>query len=128
MAVKTSKMIFREYFLTLTDNKLIFASFKSASAMTGPPSFLLQPKLFWLKVLSSKYLLYDFNATNFKKIKKKLDIFLLLVPLEILSLYHDIDISIGLEEILSGSWIKFPRKSFQGKGFDTLFRTFLPNS
>ena len=61
---------------------------KPVSVTTGPPS---------LAVYSSKYLLYDFNATNFQK-KIFLDILLLLVPLEILSHYPDIDISHWLGE------------------------------
>ena len=66
MAVKNLKKIFREFFLTITDPKLIFVimSCKSVSVVTGPPSFLLKPKLIWLAVLPSNYWLYDFNATR----------------------------------------------------------------
>ena len=66
---------------------------KSASVMTQPPYFLLQPKLICVVVLSSYYLLYDFNDTKLLKLKKKLDFFVLLIPLEILSQYPDIKIS-----------------------------------
>ena len=73
----------------------MFVNCQSVLVMTGPPSFLLQTKLIWLMVLSSKYLLYDFNVTTFQKFKKKAfsDIFLLLVPPEIFSDYPDIVIS-----------------------------------
>ena len=99
MAVKNLKMIFWEIFLTLTDNKLIFVNCKSVSVIKGTPSLLLQSKIFWLAVLSSNYLLYDFNATRFLNFEKNfLDIFLLLVPLEMLSHYLDIAISHWLEE------------------------------
>ena len=62
--------------------------------MQGPPSFQLRPKLILLKVLSSNYLLYELNATRFQKFLKIFsDIFVILVPLEILSHYPDVDIS-----------------------------------
>ena len=66
MAAKTSNMIFREIFLTITDHKLIFVNYKSVSVMTEAVSFLLQPKLICLAVLSSNYFLYGFNATRFQ--------------------------------------------------------------
>ena len=65
-AVKTLKVIFREFYLTLTDPKLLFVNCKSVSVMKGPPSFLLQPKLIWLVALFSNYSLSDFNATRFQ--------------------------------------------------------------
>ena len=65
---------------------------KSVSVMTGR-FFLLQPKLICLVVLSSNYLLYDFNATRFRNWKKILNILVLLVSLEILLHYPDIDVS-----------------------------------
>ena len=84
MAVKTLKMKFR-FFLTLTNHKLVFVTCKSVSVMTAPLSLLLQPKLIWLVVLFSIFCLYDFNAARFQKNSKCLDIFVLLVPFEILS-------------------------------------------
>ena len=44
-AVKTLKVIFREFFLTLTDPKLLFLNCKSVSVMKRSPPFLLQSKL-----------------------------------------------------------------------------------
>ena len=73
-------MIFRENFLTLNHHKLIFVNGKSVSVMTGFSSFLHQPKLIWLAVLSI------------------LDISILLVPLEILSHYSDIDVTHWLKD------------------------------
>ena len=67
--------------------------------MTGRPSFLLQPKILWIAVLSSNYWLYDFNVTRFqKKISELLDIFVLLVLFEILTRYPFIDSSYWLRE------------------------------
>ena len=99
MAVKTLKMIIREFFLTLTDHELNFLNCKSFSVMTGSPFFQLQPKLTWLAVLSSNALLYDLDSTRFQNFSKKfLDIFVQLVPLEILSHYPDFGISHRLRE------------------------------
>ena len=67
MAVKNLKMVFREPLLTLTYHILICVKCKSVSVMTGLLFFLLQPKLFWLVVLSANYLLYDINATRIQK-------------------------------------------------------------
>ena len=39
MAVKTLKLVFREFFLTLTKHKPIFVNSMSVSVMTGPHSF-----------------------------------------------------------------------------------------
>ena len=71
-------------------------NYKSPSVMTGILSFLLKPKSFWLAVLSANYLVYEFNATKFQI--KNLHIFLLLISLEILLHYPDIDISHWLRE------------------------------
>ena len=62
--------------------------------MTVASSFSLEPNLiWWLKVFSSNYLLYDFNTTKFKNFSKNfMDVFVLLDPLEILSHYPDTDI------------------------------------
>ena len=74
---------------------------KSVSVMAGPLCFLMQT-IFLSVVLSSNYLLYDFNATRFKKLKKNfLDIFLLLVPLESLIHYPDTNIFFWLGEDFS---------------------------
>ena len=53
--------------ILLTDHKLIFVNCRSTPAPTGSLSFLLQPKLIFLAVLSSNYLFYDFDATIFQK-------------------------------------------------------------
>ena len=80
--------------------------------MKGPPSFLLQPKLFWLVVLSSNYFLYDFNATRFQNLKKNFGFFSFYWSL--LKSYHIILIlicPIGLEKTFNESWLKFLEKS-----------------
>ena len=71
MAVKTLKTIFREISLTLTDHKLIFVNCKSLAVMTGPNFFSTAKKFFWLVVLSSDYLLYEFKVTKFQIFLKK---------------------------------------------------------
>ena len=45
MAVRTLKKYFENFFLKLTDPKLIFVSCKSVSVVTGPPTLLLKQKL-----------------------------------------------------------------------------------
>ena len=77
-------------------------TFKSASVMTGPPSLLLQSKLFWLAFLSSYYLLYDFKAKRFQNFLKFFWKFSYYWPL--LKSYHIILIlisPIGLEKMFS---------------------------
>ena len=88
MAVQTLKINFGNFVLILTNPKFISVNCKSVSVITGPLSFLPQPKIIWLAVLSFNYWSFDFNATRFrKKFFKVLDIFVLLVPFEILSHY-----------------------------------------
>ena len=111
MALKSLKMIFRESSLTSTDTKLVFVICKSASLTTGHPSLLLQPKLIWMLVLSSNYFLYEFNATRFQNFKRNfLDVFVLLVPLEIISYYPDIDFSHWLREEVQWNMVKVFRE------------------
>ena len=93
MAVKNLKY----FFLTLTVHTF-FVYCKSVSVMTGVSSFALQPKLIWLSVFSFNYLLYDFNATRFQNFSKNFLITFVLVPLEILSQYPDVDIFHSLRE------------------------------
>ena len=64
LAVKSLKIIFRNFFLTLTNHKLIFVNCKSVSVMTGPSSFLVQTNFIWLAVLSTNYWINDFNDTR----------------------------------------------------------------
>ena len=83
MAVKTLKINCRKFFSTLTNRKFIFVNCKSVSVITGPLSFLLQPKLTWLGDLSSNYRSFVFNATRFQNNSPQfLDVFVLLVPFE----------------------------------------------
>ena len=92
MAVKTKKIF--GIFFTLTNHKLIFVNCRSVTLKSGPCSFLLQPILTWLAVLSANFWSFDFNATIFqKKFSKFLDVFVLLVPFETLSHYLNIDSS-----------------------------------
>ena len=89
MAVKTLNVIFR-IFLNINDLKLIFVNCKAVSVMTGPLSFLLQPKHFGLVVLSTKYWFNDLDATGFHKFFFNNWIcffFVILVPFEISSHY-----------------------------------------
>ena len=98
MAVKTLKMVFRKK-NNINKSKTYFLELLVSLSNDRAPSFLIQPKLIWLAVLSSNDWLYDFNATRFQKILKFfLVIFVLLVPLEILSRYSDIDSSHWLRE------------------------------
>ena len=76
----------------------------------------------WLKDLSSIYLLYDNSATRFQKILNKiLKSFVLLVPIELLSHYPDIDISHRLREDVQWIKINFSKKSNGLNSFDTFF-------
>ena len=68
-------------------------NYKLVSVMARPPSFLLHWKIFCEVVLSDKYLFYDFDATSPDNFKKTSDFFVILVPFEILSHFHNIDSS-----------------------------------
>ena len=87
--------------------------------------FLCKASKFKL-ILSFNYWLYDFNDTRFqKKIKKNLDIFVLLVTFENLSHYPNIDSSHYLKEDIQ--WItdiNFMKNIFGLNGFDTFFLHF----
>ena len=110
-AVKTLKVIFREFFKTLTDPKLLFVNCKSVSVMRGPPFFLIQPKLICLVTLFSNYSLYDFNTTRFQSLKK---VSIFSYDWSLLKLYYIILILIspsGLEKLFNESWLKFSEKS-----------------
>ena len=93
MTVKTLKRFFEKFLLTLTDHKFIFVSCKSVSVMTENTSFLLPPKIIWLAVCLQT-ICYMTSMQQYLKnfFSKLMDIFVLLVPLEILSYYPDIDI------------------------------------
>ena len=73
--------------------------------MTGPPSFLLRPKLTSLSVLSFNDWLYDFNDTRFQFFLS-FGLFVFFVSFEILSGYPNILIlmaPIVLAKTFSGS-------------------------
>ena len=92
MAVKTLNVNFRHFYSNLNNHKLIVVICKLVSIIKVPHSFLMQPKLIRLAVLSCNYWSFDSNATRFHKIFSKfLDVFVSLVLLELLSHYHNID-------------------------------------
>ena len=70
MPIKTLKKIFREFSRTLTDNKPIFVKCKYISVMKGPLS--IATRIILVSGFIFKYLIYDFNATNFQKFFKNL--------------------------------------------------------
>ena len=47
MAAKSLKIKFSKFFQLFIEIEFIFMNTKSLSAMTGPPSVLMQPKLNW---------------------------------------------------------------------------------
>ena len=102
--------MFREFFLTFTDNKSIFVNCKSVSVMIGTPSFLLQLKLIWFKILPLTicYMTSMQQDFNFFKLFFIFSHYWLL-----LKCYHLMLIlisSIGLGKTFNRSWIKFSGK------------------
>ena len=72
----------------------------SVWVIKNPIFFLMKTKLIWLAVLSANYWSNYFNVTRFQK-KFFLDIFVLLIPLEIPSRY--LNIIVGLDKAFNES-------------------------
>ena len=90
---------------------------KPVSVISEPLSFLLQPKLIWLAVLSINYWSFDFNASRFRK-KFKI-IFKFFVPFEI-SHFLNIDSSHWLREDVQWIIVKvFRERTYFLIGLDT---------
>ena len=97
---------------------------KSISVIAGPPSFLLQPILMSLAILSCNYWLYDFNATGFHFFSTFAQ-FVLLVPFEILSRYPIIDGSQCFSKDVQWNIDKvFREKTYVLTGFNIIFSQF----
>ena len=129
MAVKTLKIIFRIFFRTLTNHKLIIVNCRSVSVMTAPSSLPYYFNQIWS---SWRFHLLAFSnmtsiTQDFKKFKIFLDISVLLVTLKS---YHIILLTapIGFKKTFKGSKINFSEKNLWFQMASTFsFRTSLPN-